>query len=216
MDLETRVRRHAALGDPVRLALIDDLSTSDRAPSELSKRYAIPSNLLAHHLDVLEQATLIERLSSSADARRRYVRLRPEALAGLTVSVPRPSGPVLFVCTHNSARSQLAAAVWSEAIGTSASSAGTHPANSIHPGAVAAAVRAGLDLGDAKPRSIDAVEFELSQVITVCDRAHEELSPGTSWWHWSTPDPVDEATPEAFDDTLASLRNRIENLRRTQ
>ncbi|MFZ0491643.1 MAG: helix-turn-helix domain-containing protein [Acidimicrobiia bacterium] len=214
MGIESRARRYAALGDPVRLALVDDLRTSDRSPGELSQRHGVPSNLLAHHLDVLEQAALIARLPSSGDARRRYVHLRHEAIAGLDTAFPAPDGPVLFVCTHNSARSQLAAAVWSESRGTPASSAGTHPAETVHPGAVEAAARAGLDLSRARPQSIDAIEFRPSLVITVCDRAHEELSPGMTWWHWSTPDPVDEATPEAFDGVLASLRDRIETLAR--
>jgi len=215
MDVESRAKRHAALGDPIRLALIDDLSTSDRSPGELSQRHGVPSNLLAHHLDVLEEAGLIVRLPSSGDARRRYVRLRHQALTRLGTAFPVPDGPVLFVCTHNSARSQLAAAVWSESIGTPASSAGTHPAERVHPGAIEAAARAGLDLAGARPRSIETIEFEPALVVTVCDRAHEELTPGVSSWHWSTPDPVDEATPEAFDGALASLRDRIEALRRT-
>jgi protein-tyrosine-phosphatase/DNA-binding transcriptional ArsR family regulator len=216
MDIESRAKRHAALGDPIRLALVDDLSTSDRTPGELSQRHGVPSNLLAHHLDVLEKAALVVRLSSSGDARRRYVHLKHEALAGLGVSFPAPDGPVLFICTHNSARSQLAAAVWSESLGEPASSAGTHPAERIHPGAVEAAARAGLDISGGRPRSIDEIELQQSLVITVCDRAHEELTPEATWWHWSTPDPVDLATPEAFDGALAALRDRIETLGRTR
>jgi len=212
MDIETRARRHAALGDPVRLSLIDDLSTSDRSPSELSKRHAVPSNLLAHHLDVLEQAGLIGRFVSSGDARRRYVTLLHRALAELTSPTPLPSGPVLFVCTHNSARSQIAAAIWSKTTGSPTSSAGTHPASAVHPGAKAAAARAGLDLSGATPRSIEAVDFEPAIVITVCDRAHEELDPEDTWWHWSTPDPVIDGSPEAFDNALASLQDRIDTL----
>jgi protein-tyrosine-phosphatase/DNA-binding transcriptional ArsR family regulator len=216
MDIESRAKRHAALGDPIRLALVDDLSTSDRTPGELSQRHGVPSNLLAHHLDVLEKAALVVRLSSSGDARRRYVHLKHEALAGLGVSFSAPDGPVLFICTHNSARSQLAAAVWSESLGEPASSAGTHPAERIHPGAVEAAARAGLDISGGRPRSIDEIELQQSLVITVCDRAHEELTPEATWWHWSTPDPVDLATPEAFDGALAALRDRIETLGRTR
>ncbi|MDZ7732130.1 MAG: hypothetical protein U5R31_02625 [Acidimicrobiia bacterium] len=73
----------------------------------------MPTNLLAHHLAVLERAGLVRRDTSSGDRRRRYVRLDDRALDGLA---PRPSQPpptrVVFVCTHNSARSQLAAALW--------------------------------------------------------------------------------------------------------
>jgi len=214
VDIEARAKRHAALGDPVRLALIDDLSVSDRSPSELSDRHGVSSNLLAHHLHVLQEAALIERVASSGDARRRYVRLRPDSLSGLVPTAPPPDGPVLFVCTHNSARSQLAASLWERTVGTKAASAGTHPAGVVHPGAVAAAGRAGLDLAAAVPRSIDTIEFEPSLVITVCDRAHEELAPVAAWWHWSTPDPVEDPTPESFDAALSSLQTRIETLGR--
>ncbi|MCB1262135.1 MAG: winged helix-turn-helix transcriptional regulator, partial [Acidimicrobiales bacterium] len=78
-----RAARHAALGDPVRLAIVDELSTSDRAPVELRRRLDLASNLLAHHLDVLEAVGLIERSRSSGDGRRRYVHLCHAALDGL-------------------------------------------------------------------------------------------------------------------------------------
>ena len=45
---------HAALGEPARLAIVDELAVSDRSPKELGERLDIPSNLLAHHLTVLE------------------------------------------------------------------------------------------------------------------------------------------------------------------
>ena len=83
VTLEMRAARHAALGDPVRLAIVDELSVSDRAPVELRRRLGIESNLLAHHLDVLERVGLIERSRSSGDGRRRYVHLVPDALEGL-------------------------------------------------------------------------------------------------------------------------------------
>jgi protein-tyrosine-phosphatase len=73
-----------------------------------------------------------------------------------------------------------------------------------------------LDISGGRPRSIDEIELQQSLVITVCDRAHEELTPEATWWHWSTPDPVDLATPEAFDGALAALRDRIETLGRTR
>jgi hypothetical protein len=47
--LEMRAARHAALGDPARLAIVDELSVSDRAPVELRRRLDMESNLLAHH-----------------------------------------------------------------------------------------------------------------------------------------------------------------------
>lgn len=207
-DLERRARRHAALGEPIRLAIVDDLAVTDRSPGELVERFGVATNLLAHHLDVLEGAGLIERFVSAGDRRRRYVRLVRSAEMAAWLPTVRPYGPVVFVCTGNSARSQLAAALWSARTGGSAGSAGTHPAERVHPGAVAAARRAGLDLGQARPRTIGAEDF-VGLVVTVCDRAHEELTPGPSWWHWSVPDPVADGSARAFDAALAHLDRRI-------
>lgn len=207
--LEQRAAVHAALGEPSRLAVIDLLAGSDRSPQELQDAVALPSNLLAHHLDVLEAAGLIERSRSSGDGRRRYVHLMHERLGHLGPTIRQISGPVLFVCTANSARSQLAAHLWTAATGDPAVSAGTHPADRVHPGAVAAAGRAGLDLNDVTPTSLHDVRRRPAVTITVCDRAHEELDPGPDWLHWSIPDPVPVGTAKAFDDTVAELRQRI-------
>ena len=207
-SVESRATLHAALGEPVRLAIVEELAVSDRSPGELAERFDLPTNLAAHHLGVLESAGLIERFISAGDRRRRYLRLRREPLVELGIATARPAGRVLFVCSHNSARSQLAAALWENHTGEQAESAGTHPASAVHPGAVAAADRAGLDLSAARPSLLgDAGDAEL--VVTVCDRAHEELAPGSAWWHWSVTDPVESGTDEAFDATLADLDRRI-------
>ena len=208
-EVERRAAVHAALGDPVRLALVDELALSDRAPVELCRLLGIGSNLLAHHLDVLEGVGLIERTRSSGDARRRYVRLLPGALADLTPGRTVVAGPALFVCTANSARSQLAAALWTDMTGAPADSAGTEPAARVHPGAVAAARRAGLDLSDATPRALSADEALPPLVVTVCDQAHEAAADDPTWLHWSVPDPVPAATGATFDRTVGDLRRRI-------
>jgi len=192
----------------VRLAIVDELAASDRSPVELRHQFDLESNLLAHHLDVLEDVGLISRTRSSGDGRRRYVHLLRDALAGLAIGTASHTGPALFVCTLNSARSQLAAALWRELTGSAATSAGTHPAQAVHPGAIAAGARAGLDLGAAAPRALDAVEVP-AIVVTVCDRAHEELPEQPSWMHWSVPDPVTIGTEAAFDATVAELTERI-------
>jgi protein-tyrosine-phosphatase len=202
---------HAALGEPTRLAIVDELSVSDRAPSELASLLRLSGNLLAHHLDVLENVGLVVRFESSGDRRRRYVRLECQPLRSLGLPGVVVPSAVLFVCTHNSARSQLAAALWQDRIGTTASSAGTHPAVRVHPEAVAAAARAGLDLSAASPGVIGKLQADV-RVVTVCDRAHEELEPEDSWWHWSIPDPVDVGTPDAFDAVVADLDARLSAL----
>src|SRR5580765_4406454 len=123
-----RADRHAALGDPTRLAIVDALRVSDRASIELRRIVGVESNLLAHHLDVLESVGLVKRARSSGDGRRRYVRLVHNAMASLSSIGSVPPQPVLFVCTRNSARSQLAAALWRSLTNAPAESAGTHPA----------------------------------------------------------------------------------------
>ena len=137
--LEQRAAVHAALGEPSRLAIVDRLATSDRSPQELQEELGVPSNLLAHHLDVLEAAGLIERSRSSGDGRRRYIHLLQARLDQLGPRKRSIRGRVLFVCTTNSARSQLAAGLWTATTGAPAVSAGTHPADRVHPAALAAA-----------------------------------------------------------------------------
>lgn len=211
-DIEHRAQLHAALGEPSRLAVVDSLAVSDRSPQELRQRLDLPSNLLAHHLDVLEAAGLIERSRSSGDGRRRYVHLRAGSLDPLRLRPTVRAQPVLFICTANSARSQLAAALWQDITGARSLSAGTHPAAHVHPGAVAAGRRAGLDLSDAAPASLDTVRRRPALTITVCDRAHEELDADPAWLHWSVPDPVPAGTRTAFDATVVELRRRIGDL----
>ena len=207
-SVSVRASLHAALSDPIRLAIVDELATSDRAPVELRRRFRLESNLLAHHLDVLEDAGLIGRSKSSGDGRRRYVFLHGGALEGLLPGNRIGASQALFVCSQNSARSQLAAALWRQLTGEAVESAGTHPAGHVHPGAVAAAERAGLDLAGAEPRHLDEAKVP-ELVVTVCDRAHEELPPHPDWLHWSIPDPVPVGTKAAFDSAVADLRDRI-------
>ncbi len=208
--VQRRAELHAALGDESRLRIVDELATSDRSPAELGQRFGLASNLIAHHLDTLERAGLVERFASAGDRRRRYVRLVRTNLELLGLPVDVPDGLVLFVCTHNSARSQLAAALWRARTGRPAVSAGTQPTR-VHPKAVAAGRRAGLDLADATARHVDdAPDADL--VVTVCDRAHEELDGDDTWWHWSTPAPTEVGTDQAFDAVVEQLAQRIEAL----
>jgi ArsR family transcriptional regulator, arsenate/arsenite/antimonite-responsive transcriptional repressor / arsenate reductase (thioredoxin) len=211
--LAARARAHAALGEPARLAIVEDLVVSDRAPKELGARLGIPSNLLAHHLEVLEAAGLIERTASAGDGRRRYVHLVRRWASGFGVVRGTPPREMLFVCTRNSARSQLAAALWTARTGRRARSAGTRPAPRVHRGAVAAARRAGLSLVDAVPTELDEVPAGV-QVVTVCDLVHEELDPAPGWWHWSIPDPVERGGAAAFDAVVAELDERITSVTR--
>jgi protein-tyrosine-phosphatase len=219
MDVESlrgRVAIHAALADPHRLEIVDELALSDRSPSELGASLEIGSNLLAHHLGVLQETGLVERSPSAGDRRKRYVRLVPDALALIAEPVATLlARHVLFVCTANSARSQLAAAVWNARHEVPASSAGTRPAARIHPGAVKAASRVGLDLRGAGTRSIGEVTERPDLVVSVCDIAREELRAlpeGARLLHWSIPDPALQESPAAFDEALRLITVRVESL----
>lgn len=211
-----RAAVHAALADPTRLRIVDELAMSDRSPSELGATLGMGSNLLAHHLATLGRVGIVERTASAGDARRRYLRLAPDALASIAEPVASiVARHVLFVCTANSARSQLAAAVWNARHEVSASSAGTRPAASVRPETIAAAARAGLDLHAARPRAVNDVAEEADLVVTVCDVAHEELGPlptDVRLLHWSIPDPARDGSPRAFDEALRRIDARVENL----
>jgi protein-tyrosine-phosphatase/DNA-binding transcriptional ArsR family regulator len=212
MDLGERAQFHAALGDPGRLAIVDALALSDRSPGDLAQQLGIASNLLAHHLRVLEQAAVIRRSKSEGDGRRSYVRLRPDnpLLAALDLAPRledslRSRRRVVFVCTQNSARSQLAASAWRHVSALPVASAGTHPAQRVHPGAVRVARRHGVPLENQQTRHVDDVVTPGDLVIAVCDQVHEELPSGPRL-HWSVPDPVRSAKrgdfEAAFDDNV--------------
>jgi protein-tyrosine-phosphatase len=212
-SLRYRARIHAALGDPARLAIVDALGLGDASPGELGEALALPTNLLAHHVKVLREAGLVTRTRSEGDRRRAYLRLRPEALAALTPprlgQVPR----VVFVCTHNSARSQLAAALWARRARTPAASAGTSPATRVHPRAVAVAHRHGLTLDPRRTARVEDVVSDDDLLVAVCDNAHEELADAPrARLHWSVPDPVRVDTDEAFEAAYTDLAARIDRL----
>ena len=206
-----RVAKHAALADPSRLRIVDLLTLGDFSPTELQAELGMPSNLLSHHLRSLEDAALAIRHRSEADRRRSYIRLAPGALEGLLPGAGRGARRVLFVCTRNSARSQLAAALWQQVSEIPSMSAGTHPADRIARGAIEVASRHGLDLPDTPPRTLEPLAGEGDLMVTVCDNAHEELA-GLGDVHWSVPDPLRLGTEEAFEEAFSDIAGRINDL----
>ncbi|SJM46806.1 Arsenical resistance operon repressor / Arsenate reductase [Actinomycetales bacterium JB111] len=199
---------HAALADTARLRIVDLLRTGDRSPGELGADLGLTSNLLAHHLGVLDRAGLIRRTRSEGDGRRSYLHLRADALAGLTDATTLVARRVLFVCTGNSARSQLAAALWARNSAVPAVSAGTHPAASVAPGALTTAERHRLPLRHHTPRDIAEVIRGDDLIVTVCDRAHEEIGSPAAL-HWSVPNPGRVGTDHAYDAAFEDLAARV-------
>jgi ArsR family transcriptional regulator, arsenate/arsenite/antimonite-responsive transcriptional repressor / arsenate reductase (thioredoxin) len=212
-ETERRAALHGALADAGRLAVVDLLTLGDASPSEIAAQLEMPSNLLAHHVNVLVEHGVVERVRSEGDRRRTYLRLVGETLEPVAhAEVPRPER-VLFVCTANSARSHLAAALWRRASTVPAESAGTHPADQINPGALAVASRHDLTLPHVRPQHLDEVRRDDDLVVTVCDRAHEECGAQADL-HWSVPDPVRVGTDEAFDTAVLQLGHRVDGLAR--
>lgn len=170
------------------------------------------SSLIAHHLGVLEGAGIVRRVRSEGDRRRSYLQLIPESLDVLVPAAAWRTERVVFVCSQNSARSQLAVAVWNRRASLPATSAGTHPAAEVHPMAVAAAARRKLPMRPHTPRHLDDVVRPNDVIIAVCDNAHEELPADSRRLHWSIPDPVRTGRAAAFDRALDELIVRIDHL----
>jgi ArsR family transcriptional regulator, arsenate/arsenite/antimonite-responsive transcriptional repressor / arsenate reductase (thioredoxin) len=231
------------LSHPVRWRLLRQLVLSDRTVGELSGLVDEPPNLVSYHLRHLRDGGIVVGRRSSADGRDTYytvdlaacvqqLRAAGGALhpALLLASSPRPpriddSGHrprVLFLCTGNSARSQIAEALLEQlSEGTvEAISAGSHP-KPLHPDAVRVMRERGIDLGGNRSKHVDefvAESFDL--VVTLCDRVREvcpEFPAHPQHIHWSVPDPAtvestdstNEPSNHAFEATAADLERRI-------
>ncbi|MQA86865.1 MAG: helix-turn-helix domain-containing protein [Streptosporangiales bacterium] len=216
-ELRRRAAIHAALAEPARLAVVDALLLGDASPGELGEALGLPSNLLAHHLRVLETAGVVTRSRSEADGRRSYLRLIPATPATLIPATALRTPRVVFVCTHNSARSQLAAALWARRSRVPAASAGTHPSPRVHRRAVATARRHGLSLGAARTAHVREVLRADDLVVAVCDNAHEELRRregrrDAGHLHWSVPDPARVDTEQAFERAFNDIEALVDRL----
>jgi protein-tyrosine-phosphatase len=218
ISLERRASVHAALGEPVRLSIVDRLVVGDGSPGELADQLGLATNLMAHHLGVLKEAGVIRRVQSEGDRRRSYVQLCLDdpivrgALVGGSPHLPVDVRRVVFVCTANSARSQLAAATWNRTSALPATSAGTHPAARVHPRTVAIGRRHGLRLGRAVTRDFADVVSSDDLVVTVCDNAYEEIPAERTHVHWAIADPVRIDTDEAFETAYDDITRRVEQL----
>ena len=127
---------------------------------------------------------------------------------------------VLFLCTGNSARSQIAEALLRKKGGERfvVASAGTDPAPAVRPEAIIALASTGIDWSSATPKGLaHVVDHEWDMVITLCDRSRESCAnlpsrPVTA--HWGVPDPVSadarSVRQNAFDDTVSLLSWRLD------
>lgn len=215
-------------GHPIRWRLLAELAASDRRVRELTEAVGEPQNLVSYHLRLLRSGGLVASHRSAFDGRDSYYGLDLEQHGGLfaatgafAASDAPTSRPlrVLFLCTGNSSRSQIAEALIERlSSGTvRAWSAGSTP-KAIHPNAVRVMAARGIDISRNEAKSFDRFGDErFDLVVTLCDKVREVCPdfPGRpTALHWSVPDPAaapgtDDETRAVFERTAVDLEARI-------
>lgn len=236
------------VGHPLRWQLLVNLARGDHTVHELTALVEQPQNLVSYHLGKLRNAGLVSARRSTADGRDAFYAADLTRVGGLldaagqalhpglrrvrryedTVRSPRSGSAttpavrarLLFLCTGNSARSQMAEAL-ARALGSvEAHSAGSHP-KALHPNAVRVMRdQYSLDLAAQRSKHVSVYAHErFDRVITLCDRMREvcpEFPGKPEAVHWSIPDPAaghgaddNETTYPAFRRTAAELGTRI-------
>jgi ArsR family transcriptional regulator, arsenate/arsenite/antimonite-responsive transcriptional repressor / arsenate reductase (thioredoxin) len=230
------------LAHDLRWGLVSALARSDHRVNELVRLLDQPMNLVSYHLKQLRDQHLVTERRSSADGRDVYYSLDLDTLrtryfatgAALhptltptqgqrrdQTEAPTTPARVLFLCTHNSARSQMAEALLRHFGGNRvvAFSAGSQPTE-VHSEAVRAMAALGIDISQQQSKHLDAfADQSFDYIITVCDRVREvcPLFPNDpERIHWSFADPAaveDDATRQrAFQQTAQQLLTRIRHL----
>jgi protein-tyrosine-phosphatase/DNA-binding transcriptional ArsR family regulator len=223
-------------GHPVRWRLLRELARSDRQVRELTGLTGHPQSLVSYHLGRLRAARLVTARRSSADGRDAYYTVDlarcGELLAAAGGALHPALGPgepqaaalthsvrVLFLCTGNGARSQMAEALAQRLSGglVQAFSAGSHP-GALHPNTVRVMAEHGIDVRGRAAKHLSMFSADrFRYVITLCDRVREvcpEFPGHPRHIHWSIPDPAvagdtDEVSYPAFQATAAELEARI-------
>jgi len=227
-------------GHPLRWRLLSELGRSDRMVHELTGLVGEPQNLVSYHLGKLRDGRLVSARRSSADRRDMYYGLDLARIGGLLSATGGALHPglrltaparddalvspvrVLFLCTGNSARSQIAEALARALSGGAieAVSAGSHP-KPLHPNAVRVMREEyGLHLAGQASKHLDVFAGQrFDWVISLCDRVREvcpEFPDHPETVHWSIANPAtgdaDEVTYPLFQQTAAELATRIEFL----
>jgi protein-tyrosine-phosphatase len=229
------------LAHDLRWKLVTALACSDHRVYELVQLVEQPMNLVSYHLKQLRDQHLVRERRSSADGRDIYYSLDLDLLrtryfaagaalhpmlsasdsANMNGVELRPPVRVLFLCTHNSARSQMAEGILRHLGGDRilAFSAGSQPAE-VHPEAVQAMVAIGIDISKQQSKHLDTFANQsFDYIITVCDRVREicPLFPtDPERIHWSFADPAavenEAARKQAFQQTAQQLVTRIRHL----
>ena len=226
------------LSDPIRWQLVGELGRSDRRVGELVQLLGKPQNLVSYHLAELRRAGIVSARRSSADGRDIYYQadlfrcgdllgdagrsLHPGLAlepAPLRQEGRRASVRALFLCTGNSARSQMAEALVEHRSegAVEARSAGSHP-KALHPNAVRVMAERGIDISGRRAKPLTRfARARFDRVITLCDKVREicpEFPGGPITAHWSIVDPAasgdsDEATYPTFQRVADEIDRRV-------
>jgi ArsR family transcriptional regulator, arsenate/arsenite/antimonite-responsive transcriptional repressor / arsenate reductase (thioredoxin) len=224
------------LGHDLRWSMLKALTLGDYQVHEFVDQLHVPLNLISYHLKLLREGALVTPRRSEADARDIYysldlTRLRELYQAagqllhptmGMTLLPPMtqqlPPVRVLFICTHNSARSQMAEG-FLRALSqrqVQVASAGSEPTQ-VHPQAIETMDGFGIDIRPQSSRHIQEFsEQAFDYVITVCDRAREVcpiFAGAGHQFHWGFPDPLlveEQRRPLVFEQTAQKLKSRVE------
>ena len=231
------------IADPLRWQLLDELGRSDRRVGELCALVGKPQSLVSYHLGELRNGGLVSARQSAADGRDTYYQgnifrfaellratgaaLHPAVrLARLEVDAPPagrgPKPRVLFLCTGNSARSQMAEALLEHRTrgAIAARSAGSHP-KPLHPNAVRVMAERGIDISTHRSKHLDRFTGErFDRVVTLCDKVREvcpEFQGQPTAAHWSMADPAAEGSDAdggypVFVRTADEIEARVELL----
>jgi protein-tyrosine-phosphatase/DNA-binding transcriptional ArsR family regulator len=222
----------ALAGHPLRWAILRELGRSDRRVRELTAAVGERQSLVSYHLGRLRSDGLVATRRSSFDGRDTYYRLdlaRCRTLLGETGAAlhpalrlvpPAPAAPehptrVLFLCTGNSGRSQMAEGLLrAMAPGRAAPfSAGSQP-RPVHPDAIRAMRARGVDIAGAESKHLSVFATDrFDHVVSLCDRVREvcpEFPGRPDTAHWSVPDPArDPDAAGAFGRVADELAERI-------
>jgi ArsR family transcriptional regulator, arsenate/arsenite/antimonite-responsive transcriptional repressor / arsenate reductase (thioredoxin) len=232
-------------GHPLRWRLLSELARSDRRVAELCSLVGQPQNLVSYHLSRLRAEQVVFSRRSAADGRDAYyavdldrcgdlirgaaVALHPGLRSHQPARTDRPLSSreatrMLFLCTGNSARSQIAEALAEQlSLGmVDAASAGSHP-KPLHPNAVRALRDRGIDISHRQSKNVNQfTDDRFEYVITLCDRVREvcpEFPGHPDLIHWSIPDPArgansDRESYPSFERTLIEIETRVRLLLR--
>jgi ArsR family transcriptional regulator, arsenate/arsenite/antimonite-responsive transcriptional repressor / arsenate reductase (thioredoxin) len=227
------------LAHRIRWQILSALVHSDQRASELVELLNQPQNLISYHLQKLRQSGLVRIQHSRADGREIYYSLDLDRARQLYLSAGETLHPgisekamqtsgfdseilkarVLFLCTHNSARSQMAEGILRARSGGSieAFSAGTEP-TSVHPLAIRALQELNINISDQQSKNLQDFQGQkFDYIITVCDRAREVcpiFPEDPVQIHWSFPDPTEVEGTESqrlssFREIALQLNTRI-------